>query len=280
MVSQLSFLSVFTIFTFLIAPIIAQQCYGLDGSTLDSSYAPCNPNAKHSGCCATKRTNGSPDICLDNGLCMATNNEQLGMIWQSGCTDKTGQDVACPKMCPDATTDFNGSNPVVAWQVQTCDYGRYCCRAAGDRRSCCGNSSAPEIITDSVGSLLLETTTADTTPSTNKLPHAAASAVSTGKPFEITAVPTGDSCKKERQKIAIVGGTVGGLFGLTVLALVSAIYWMHKRERRQRRLKEHYETQFSQTNAYRKALASTAVSMRTSTSLEEFRPKSSGVVQQ
>ncbi|KAF2855660.1 hypothetical protein T440DRAFT_385480 [Plenodomus tracheiphilus IPT5] len=276
MVSQRSFLSVLTIFTF-IATTVAQQCYGLDGSALDNTYAPCNPGAKHSGCCATKRTNGSPDICLDNGLCMTTSGEQLGMVWQSGCTDETGKDVACPKMCPDVTNDFNGLKPVSAWQVQTCDYGRYCCRAAGDRRSCCGNSSAPKINTNSIGALLLETRTVATTPATDEPTQAVATAVSTSNPFEATTAPTGDSCQKERKQVAIVGGAIGGLFGATILALAGALYWMYKREHRQRRLKEHYEEQFSQTNAYRKALASTAGSFRGSISMEELRPKSSGL---
>ncbi|KAH9881941.1 hypothetical protein J1614_001112 [Plenodomus biglobosus] len=277
MVSQHSFWSIFTLFITLIAPTIAQQCYGLDGSALDSSYAPCNPSAKHSGCCATKRTNGSPDICLDSGLCMATSNEQLGMIWQAGCTDETGRDVACPKMCPDVTNNFNGLSPVAAWQVQTCDYGKYCCRAAGDRKSCCSNSSAPKIRTDSMGVLLLEATTGATTSNAKEPTQAFATAVSTGTQFEASAAPIRDSCKKERQKVAIVGGTIGGLFVVTILASVGVMFWMYKRERRQRRLKEHYEEQFSQTNAYRKALASTAGSLRCSVSMDELRPKSGGV---
>lgn len=51
---------------------------------------------------------------------------------------------------------------------------------------------------------------------------------------------------------------------------------MHKREKRQRKLKEHYEEQFSQTNAYRKALASTAESIRGSVFLEDLKLKSNG----
>lgn len=76
-----------------------QQCFGVDGTKLDETFAPCNASAKHSGCCATKRSTGA-DICLDSGLCMSTRGEFSGMIWQNGCTDPTGKDVACPKMCP------------------------------------------------------------------------------------------------------------------------------------------------------------------------------------
>ncbi|CAI6332523.1 unnamed protein product [Periconia digitata] len=83
---------------------IAQEkkCYNADGE-LDSTYAPCNQTATHSGCCAVNRTTGSPDICLSNGLCMATNNEFIGTIWQAACTDPTGQDPSCPKICPSST---------------------------------------------------------------------------------------------------------------------------------------------------------------------------------
>jgi hypothetical protein len=94
--SCITFLSVFATF---VAVAISQQCFGLDGSQLDNTFAPCYPNAKHSGCCATNRSSGA-DICLSNGLCMSTSGELMGMIWQSGCTDRSGKDMACPKICP------------------------------------------------------------------------------------------------------------------------------------------------------------------------------------
>lgn len=94
-------LSLLLVVATFIATAISQKCYGLDGTVLDDTFAPCKPTAKHSGCCATKRTSGSADLCLDNGLCMATSDELVGTIWQKGCTDSTGKDEACPKMCPD-----------------------------------------------------------------------------------------------------------------------------------------------------------------------------------
>jgi hypothetical protein len=48
---------------------------------------------------------------------------------------------------------------------------------------------------------------------------------------------------------------------------------MYKKEKRQRRLKEHYEEQFSQTAAYRRTIAST-VSLMGSEELEEVKHKS------
>ena len=77
----------------------AQTCYGLTGAVLDKSFAPCNPDAKHSGCCATNRTTGA-DVCLDSGLCMSTTSDYMGTIWQPGCTDSTGKATECPQVCP------------------------------------------------------------------------------------------------------------------------------------------------------------------------------------
>jgi hypothetical protein len=77
----------------------AQTCYGLTGAILDHSFAPCNPDAKHSGCCATNRTTGA-DVCLDSGLCMSTTSDYMGTIWQPGCTDSTGKATECPQVCP------------------------------------------------------------------------------------------------------------------------------------------------------------------------------------
>jgi len=62
---------------------------------------------------------------------------------------------------------------------------------------------------------------------------------------------------------------------MIIAGLASTIFWMYKREKRQRKLKEHYEEQFSQTNAYRKALASSAGSCRGSVMMDDLKPKSS-----
>lgn len=88
-----------TAFATLVAVTTSQKCYGLDGTQLDDTFAPCNPTAKFSGCCATQKSS-DPDICLSNGLCMSTRADLVGMIWQNGCTDATGKDIACPKLCP------------------------------------------------------------------------------------------------------------------------------------------------------------------------------------
>jgi hypothetical protein len=146
----------------------------------------------------------------------------------------------------------NNSNPVKAWNVQQCDYGVYCCRVVNDRGSCCNNDSAPKVTMSSIGGLQLPTPTTSPTPI-----QAVATAVSTGTPFDATAAPTMNDCKKEKHQTTVVGGTIGGLFGAIIVGLLGATWWMYKRERRQRKLKEHYEEQFSQTAAYRRTIAST-----------------------
>jgi hypothetical protein len=90
------------VFSFVLQFTVAERkCYALDGTQLGNTFGPCDPDAEHSGCCAIHGAAGSVDVCLSNGLCMATNEEYMGTIWQSGCTDPTGMDPSCPKMCPD-----------------------------------------------------------------------------------------------------------------------------------------------------------------------------------
>ncbi|KAF2129510.1 hypothetical protein P153DRAFT_290642 [Dothidotthia symphoricarpi CBS 119687] len=266
--------SLLTLFTSFIATTVSQTCYGLDGTKLDNTFAPCKSSTTHSGCCATNRSVGA-DICLDTGLCMATKDEYMGSIWQNGCTDATGNDKACPKMCPDATTSFDGLTPVQAWNVQMCDYGTYCCRASNDRKNCCNNATAPRITTKNIGTFQLPTQTA-TTPSPSAT--ATPSALAIASPAELALDTTTSSsssrqtlCKKERRQTAIVGGAVGGILGSALLAVCAVMFWMHKKEKRQRRLKEHYEEQFSQTSAYRKMLASSSGSIMNGVADEEPR---------
>ena len=83
-------------------------------------------------------------------------------------------------------------------------------------------------------------------------------------------------CKKERHQTAVVGGTIGGLFGAIIVGLLGAMLWMYKREKLQRKLKEHYEEQFAQTTSYRRKIASSAVSLMGSEA-EEVKTRSSGV---
>jgi uncharacterized membrane protein YGL010W len=174
-------------------------------------------------------------------------------------------------------TVSTGIDLVATWQLQTCDHGKYCCRAINDTKSCCNDSTAPKVTTTFSATLQLQTSTPTSTSTATSEPvDVAATAVSTGTPFEATVTPLVNTCQKEKRQTAIVGGTIGSLFGAIIIALAATIFWMYNREKRQRKLKEHYEEQFQQTNAYRKALASSAGSVRGSVLMEEFKTKSSG----
>jgi predicted histidine transporter YuiF (NhaC family) len=64
------------------------------------------------------------------------------------------------------------------------------------------------------------------------------------------------------------------VLGTVIVGLVGAMFWLYRREKHQRRLKEHYEEQISQSAAYRRNIAST-VSLMASEELEELHSKSS-----
>ena len=274
-----------------------QKCYGMDGIQLVGSFAPCNTTAKHSGCCNTNPSGGSPDLCMSNGLCMATNNEYMGTIWQAACTDSPGKDTGCPKTCPDSTyrpfTPHSQSETgqvqkpqpkgkkkatnslpsvtldgrkVSSWNIQTCDYGSYCCREADDRDSCCDDPDAPKITTNTIGTLQpvipspppsasnataisSPTPTPTPTPSSSSSERLEAAMSMSSVPLvtsTMTAKPNLSTlCSAEKRKTGnIVGGAVGGIMGAAMLGLLVFVLWMHRKEKRQRVLKEHYEEQF------------------------------------
>jgi hypothetical protein len=152
-----------------------------------------------------------------------------------------------------------------------CDYGSYCCRAVGDHNNCCNNATAPHITTTFLGAFQFPTataglsynssiaTTATATPTptpTNAPSSIRPTAISTAEAFPLssptsTALPQ-PTCPKDN--IAVVGGAIGGILGAAILALIGLILWMHKKEKHQRKLKEHYEEQFGQNFAYRRTV--------------------------
>lgn len=97
----------------LIRPISA-NCYNPDGTdhnvavnasypgSADEYYAPCNPDAKASMCCAIGPGRQSdPDICASNGLCL----DPGGTWWRESCTDQSWSDPACVKLYVNGTFD-------------------------------------------------------------------------------------------------------------------------------------------------------------------------------
>ncbi|KAL5387201.1 hypothetical protein DPSP01_003812 [Paraphaeosphaeria sporulosa] len=257
--------SFLVLFFFLQFTIAERKCYALDGTQLGDSYGACDTSAKHSGCCAVHGAAGAVDLCLSNGLCMATNEKYMGTIWQVGCTDPTGMDPSCPEMCPDARDTFANGSSVSAWNVQICDFGSYCCRAAGDLRSCCNNATAPQIKTNFIGAFQFETSTdgASSTGrsiSTASSTRPSATSSASTSPTEIlaaaasstntfpTASTQADLCAAEKRRTNVIGGTLAGFFCVAIISLLAAIFFLFQKEKKQRKLKEHYEEQFATTS--------------------------------
>ncbi|PHH88464.1 hypothetical protein CDD83_7501 [Cordyceps sp. RAO-2017] len=192
----------------------ARQCYWIDGTPSDDSQQPCNPNDEHSACCAINKNN--PDICLSSGLCYAQDSGFEGMIYSNGCTDKTGMAAACPHICPDRTNSWKGGPVINSYNVLQCNAGsKFCCRKATDSENCCGNESAA--ISVNVGQLRLSTKTTTTT--------VGAGATATVTPASCEAASSNKSqtgqCPKDNS--AVVGGAVGGVLGVALLASLGAL---------------------------------------------------------
>jgi len=154
---------------------------------------------------------------------------------------------------------------VPEWQLQTCNVGKYCCRAANDQQSCCNNSTAPKVTATLGATLQLPTL-----PATSETEDIVAPAV-TSAPSQAT-----NTCKTTENHLAIATIVVGVFLSTIIIGLVVTTLWIYKEEKRQRKLKEHYESQFSQTNAYRKALASSAASTHGGDFMEDIKVKCSG----
>jgi hypothetical protein len=173
---------------------------------------------------------------------------------------------------PAVNNDFDGHNPVPAWNIQTCDFGTYCCRAINDKSSCCNNSTAPTFKSSTLGSwdfkaaaiaAVGSSIVSSDDSSSISTPSASSSTASPSpKETQATLITNADVCESEKQKTVIVGGVLGGILGAVVIGLLGVIFWMAKREQRQRKLKEHYEEQFAQTWAYRKHIAASTASVK------------------
>jgi hypothetical protein len=165
---------------------------------------------------------------------------------------------------PVARDDFGGLKEVLAWNVQMCDYGSYCCREVDDRNNCCNNATAPKIRTNNLGAFQFETSTAGTSTTATAAAVSTLSPSSTTAPTQVvgTAVTTGvlftaaptvsseETCASEKRKTAAVGGAVGGVLGAALVGALIAMFWLYKKEKHQRKLKEHYESQFEVSSAY------------------------------
>lgn len=196
----------------------ALQCYNVQGTTLDDSYAPCNPDATVSPCCQLNHT--TPDVCLGAGLCMSIRDDYAGTIWGNGCTDRLGNDKVCPQIC---AGKVDGSD---FWSVMQCpEQGAWCCRAYGDWSSCCNKTSR-----------LVSLHAADVTPqlpSTTESNGTAANSEASGTTItttSVTVIPT--DIAKESINTGLVAGVVGGVLGFAFLISLAAAILLWKQNQR------------------------------------------------
>ncbi|KAL4881814.1 hypothetical protein BJY04DRAFT_217883 [Aspergillus karnatakaensis] len=128
--------------------VATKECYLMNGQSAKSSHTSCIADlgeTEHSPCCAL-----ATDICLESGLCLASN----GLMYETGCTDPTWEDDACPRVCPDqrgnwtgnAIGDWTEGEEREYWQVQACSGNKVCCRSSSTVGSCCegGNNGGEE----------------------------------------------------------------------------------------------------------------------------------------
>ncbi|ROW10975.1 hypothetical protein VMCG_00877 [Cytospora schulzeri] len=225
----------FTTFVILSANLLflpaqaSKQCYFVDGSTPgDNSYAPCDPDADFSPCCANNKGNRS-DICMSSGLCYGQDNSFSGFIYMNGCTDPTGMASECPHICPDETTQWGGGSKTWAWNVLQCQPGVYCCRPAPEHdTNCCSNTTA--LITTNIGMLLVSATATEMS-TTGAATVTVTSSISAGTTQDAndTAAAAESDCPKDNS--VVIGGAVGGSLGLALLASLGALGFMIKRRK-------------------------------------------------
>ncbi|KAL5338032.1 hypothetical protein BJX70DRAFT_399125 [Aspergillus crustosus] len=236
----------------------AQECYLMNGQSAATSHSPCIADLAsdvHSPCCAL-----ATDICLESGLCLASN----GLMYETGCTDPTWEDDACPKVCPDASTNWRGkgSGNWTAgeereyWQVQACSGNEVCCRSNSGDGSCCESGDRQLRIEfqpgmpvfDSEESVSTRTTTAtrvvtvtvdgegsstgEGTPLPTCVPADNDEASATGEAQEDGAAVNSNSSVDCRKRETTVGAAVGASLGAALVATLGAIWFLLQRQKK------------------------------------------------
>jgi hypothetical protein len=236
------------VFLLLLSLTTAKTCYFMDGS-LATDHGPCRPNDADSPCCRTLAPGvGQPDMCLEpSGLCFAAD----GLVYEGGCTDPTWKAGACPSVCPDARTawqgkaDTNGWIPgqeVPYWNVMTCAIGLVCCRRYDgtytNNPSCCQDSTIS--IATSIGfPVLSDSTSASnvTTPS-----NVTTCGISTGDvntTANTSSVVQSSTSNSKSIEIAI-GASLGTV---SVMALGGLFYFMSYAKALKRQLQSYSRNQ-------------------------------------
>ena len=206
------------------------------GGTTSNDFIPCNASAPVSACCASQKVGG--DVCLDGGLCLAASGVYKGFIYANGCTDPTGRDSACPRICPDrkcqsnnttgASTntikefsDFWGNTKPDSINLLQCNPGVWCCRNVKDSSSCCDDKRA-QVRWNLAGDnfFLPGLLAGNTLVSTN---------TTGGNGTVALPSPTCPSERASGKSATTIGAAVGATLGVALLAALCAIVWLWRK---------------------------------------------------
>ncbi|PMD18304.1 hypothetical protein NA56DRAFT_751593 [Hyaloscypha hepaticicola] len=205
-----------------LAPRVSANSYDPNGdnrngnSTGTPLYQPCLPGDSASMCC---RVDAS-DQCRSDGLCFDGTN-----LWRESCTDPTWASPSCIKLCVNGMDEAGASMDTNDEHVTQCSDGSFCCGIEAGAKACCANNEGVWIVngtTTNVNPSSATTSGATITKSIIVNPTSQAPVTATG-----TGSPSGSN-----HTGAIVGGVVGGL---AVLFIIAAAAWFSRRWRAARR---------------------------------------------
>ena len=221
----------FLVFCHLHAIALA-DCFWFDGlSRNDTNYAPCYQKS----CCR------STDKCRTDGLCVGGNDT----LWRESCSDSNWNDPSCPKLCVDGTgrltalasylkmmrtksltrgADENGQLRNSSDQMVTQCPGTdpsYCCGRGDNATTCCNEGKGLFILPNG--------TVSDKKPSSAGV----VTTVTQGPGPTDTGNPKSTANASSSNTGAIVGGAVGGV---AVVALLACGTWLFLRKRRSEKL--------------------------------------------
>ena len=210
-------------------------------------YAPCNPDATASMCCAIGPARLSdPDTCTSNGLCFGPDGTTW---WRESCTDQSWSDPACvqlyvngtynglqsefvrgPTCGPDPNEELDSGNDI---PMTRCPDGSYCTGTGGAATPCCDNNQGFFILAN----LTVTQQNPNTTASASTSSTTSTSMVSSTSSMAVTASSSAASPTATSSSTTSSGLSTGAKAGIGVgaaiaaLAILGLLFWVAKLRR-------------------------------------------------